>query len=134
MNSPDKPPALARWVFWIAGAYGLLILTPFYFMEKQIGIDQPPPITHPEFFYGFIGCALAFQVAFLLIGTDPVRYRAMMIPSVIEKFSYGIACVVLNAQGRLPGVVLIFAGIDLVLGTLFIFSYFATRLSAGRSV
>jgi hypothetical protein len=127
MNLPEKPPAFARWVFWIAGAYGLLILTPLYFMEKQIGIDQPPPITHPEFFYGFIGCALAFQVAFLVIGTNPRRFRAMMIPSVIEKFSYGIACFVVNAQGRLPGVALVFAGIDMVLGVLFILSYFATR-------
>jgi hypothetical protein len=126
MNSPDKPPAFARWVFWIAGVYGLLILSPFYFMEKQIGVDQPPPITHPEFFYGFLGCALAFQVVFLIIGADPVRYRLLMLPSVIEKFSYGFACLALLLQGRLPGVVMVFAGIDLLLGVLFLASFFMT--------
>lgn len=132
MNSPDKPPAFARWVFWIAGVYGLLILSPFYFMEKQIGVDQPPPITHPEFFYGFLGCALAFQVVFLIIGADPVRYRLMMLPSVIEKFGYGFACLALLLQGRLPGVVMVFAGIDLVLGVLFLASFFTTPKSPSR--
>lgn len=131
MNWTNKPPLFAKWVFWIAGVYGLLVLSPFYFLEKQIGVDQPPPITHPEFFYGFIGCALAFQVAFLIIGADPVRYRALMIPSVIEKFSYGIACLALQSQGRLPGVVMIFAGIDLLLGVLFVASYLMTRKGQG---
>jgi hypothetical protein len=127
MNSPEKPPRFARWVFWIAGVYGLLILSPFYFLEKQIGVDQPPPITHPEFFYGFLGCALAFQVVFLIIGVDPVRYRLMILPSIIEKFSYGFACLALLMQGRLPGVVMVFAGIDLILGLLFVACFWATR-------
>lgn len=130
MNSTNSSPNFARWVFWIAGVYGLLVLSPFYFLEKQIGIDQPPEITHAEFFYGFIGVALAFQVAFLVIGTDPVRYRAMMIPSVIEKFSYGFACLALMAQGRLPGVVLVFACIDMALGSLFIISFWVTPKTA----
>lgn len=131
-QNSDSPhaPAWVRWVFWISGVYGLLILSPFYFLEKQIGVDQPPPITHPEFFYGFIGCALAFQVVFLFIGSDPLRYRAMMLPSIIEKFSYGLACLALLAQGRLPPVVMVFAGIDLVLGTLFAICYLRTAKAA----
>jgi len=44
----------ARWVFRVAGVYGLLVITPMYFMEEQIGVDSPPPINHPEYFYGFI--------------------------------------------------------------------------------
>jgi hypothetical protein len=132
MNSPNKLPAFARWVFWIAGVYGLLILSPFYFMEKQIGVDQPPPITHPEFFYGFLGCALAFQVVFLIIGSDPVRYRLLMLPSVIEKFSYGFACLALLMQERLPAVVMVFAGIDLALGALFLICFFMTPKDPSR--
>lgn len=54
----------AKWVYRIAGIYGLLILTPQYFLETKNGIDFPPAINHPEYYYGFIGVALAWQVAF----------------------------------------------------------------------
>jgi hypothetical protein len=49
----------ARVVFLVAGIYGILVLLPQYFLEERIGIDSPPPITHPEHFYGFVGVALA---------------------------------------------------------------------------
>jgi len=85
----------ARVVFLIAGLYGLVVLTPGYFFEQAIGRETPPPITHPEFFYGFLGVALAWQVLFLLIAHNPVRYRPMMIPSILEKLSYAGAVIVL---------------------------------------
>lgn len=127
MPSPEASPRFARWVFWIAGVYGLLVLPPLYFLEKQIGVDQPPAITHPEYFYGFVGVALAFQFVFLIIGSDPARYRLMMLPSIIEKFSYGLACLTLLALGRIPNAVMTFAGIDLLLGILFCISFWSTR-------
>ncbi len=85
----------AKIVFWIAGVWGVLVLTPLYFMFDLIGRTDPPVITHPAFYYGFAGTALAWQFAFFVIATDPVRYRPLMIPSVVEKFSYGIAVVIL---------------------------------------
>ena len=45
----------ARIVFLVAGIYGLLVVAPQYFLEARIGRDTPPAITHPEFFYGFVG-------------------------------------------------------------------------------
>ena len=78
---------LARITFLIAGIYGLIVLTPLYFLEGTIARQTPPPITHVEFFYGFIGAALAWQVVFLLIARDPARYRLMMLPSILEKIS-----------------------------------------------
>ena len=45
----------AKIVFWIAGIWGVLTLTPLYFMFDLIGRKDPPPITHPAFFYGFVG-------------------------------------------------------------------------------
>ena len=45
----------AKIVFLIAGIYGLLILSPIYFMENKIGRDTALTITHPENFYGFVG-------------------------------------------------------------------------------
>src|SRR5262245_17775348 len=113
----------ARWLFWLAGVYGLLVVLPMYLMEEQIGRDAPPPITHPEFFYGFLGVVAAWQVAFLVIGQDPVRYRWLMIPAVLEKFTFAAAVVVLFAQGRLSGVMFDAGMVDLVLGVLFLVAF-----------
>jgi hypothetical protein len=49
----------ARWVFLIAGIYGLIVIAALYFMEVVIGRVTPPPLNHPGFFYGFVSAALA---------------------------------------------------------------------------
>ena len=114
----------AKLAFWIAGIWGLLILTPLYFLFDSIGRNNPPPITHPDFFYGFVGVALAWQIAFIVIATDPVRFRPLMIPSVFGKLSYAIAVFVLVSQERVHKPALAFGGVDLLLGILFVVSYF----------
>ncbi|HEY2828419.1 MAG TPA: hypothetical protein VGJ04_12530 [Pirellulales bacterium] len=110
----------SRWLFRIAGIYGLIVLVPQYFLETKIGEQNPPAVTHPEFFYGFLGVAIAWQIAFLIISQDPIRFRTMIIPSVVEKFSFGIAAIVLFAQQRLPGMILAAGMVDLILGVLFL--------------
>jgi hypothetical protein len=117
----------ARTVFYIAGVYGLIVLTPQYFWEEKNGRDFPPAITHPEYYYGFIGVALAFQVLFLIIARNPERYRAAMIPAMIEKFSFGIAAVVLLMQNRIAIPMFGAAMIDLILGALFVAAFFKTQ-------
>lgn len=117
----------ARWLFLIAGVYGLLLIPPQYFMEEQINREYPPAITHPEYFYGFVGVVTAWQLAFLVIASDPPRYRPLMLPSVVEKFSFGIAAPILFAQQRLPGIILVFAGIDMVLGLLFLLAWWKLK-------
>jgi len=102
----------ARIVFLVAGIYGVLILPPIYFMEGKIGRDTPPAITHPEYFYGFLGAGLSWQIQFLLLSRDPLRYRAMILPSVLEKVSYGAALVFLFTQHRLSLSVLPLCSID----------------------
>jgi hypothetical protein len=116
----------AKVVFWVAGIWGVLIITPLYFMFDLIGHKDPPAITHAGFFYGFVGVALAWQIAFFVIAGDPVRYRAFMIPSVVEKFSYGVAIVVLVLQNRTRPTDLVFGGVDLLLGVLFVAAYVKT--------
>ena len=117
---------LAKVVFWVAGIWGLVVITPLYFIFDLIGKKDPPAITHPEFYYGFAGCALAWQIAFLCIARDPVRLRVMMIPSVVEKFSFGIAVVALVMQGRTNQRDLVFAATDLTLGVLFLVAFVKT--------
>ena len=116
----------ARIVFWVAGIWGLWVLTPLYFMFGLIGRNDPPPITHPGFFYGFVGVALSWQVAFIIIATDPVRYRPLMIPSLLEKVTYVAAVVTLVLEGRMHRSDLVFAGADLLLGVLFVAAFFKT--------
>lgn len=120
----------ARYTFAAAAIYGILALAPQYFLESRIGGNDPPAITHPEFFYGFIGVALAFQVVFLIIAKDPVRYRLMMIAAVLEKFSFGIAAAALYLQNRLSGEMMAAGAIDLLLGILFLVSFVKTPGSA----
>jgi hypothetical protein len=116
----------AKVVFWVAGIWGLLVITPLYFMFDLIGKQDPPPITHPGFYYGFVGVTLAWQIAFLVIARDPVRFRLMMIPSVVEKFSWAIAVGVLVMQGRMHGSDLVFGVTDFILGVLFVIAYLIT--------
>jgi hypothetical protein len=125
----------AKAVFRIAGIYGFLVLTPLYFMEGAIGRQTPPPITHPEYFYGFLGAGLVWQLVFLVISTDPVRYRPMIAPSILEKLSYGIALVVLYAQHRLPISVLAVGSGDWIFAFFFLAAYFRTQgdLSQGAT-
>ncbi len=91
----------ARWVFLVAGVYGCLILVPGFFLEGQAGASAPPAITHPEFYYGFYGSALVWQIVFLVIASDPARYRPLMLVSVFEKLSFFAACLALYFSGRL---------------------------------
>jgi hypothetical protein len=49
-----------------------------------------------------------------------------MLAGVLEKYSYGIAMLILFSMARIPVAVLITALIDLTLGTLFILAYMKT--------
>jgi hypothetical protein len=117
----------ARVVFRIAGIWGVLLMTPLYFTLDAINRAYPPPITHPDLYYGFIGVTLAWQVAFLMIATDPVRYRPMMLAAFLEKLLYVGAMIVLYLQGELrPGQAVTVIVPDGVLGLLFVASFFKT--------
>ena len=124
----------ARRVFLTAGIYGLILIAPQLFLEAKTSRDYPPAITHPEFYYGFVSTTLAWQIAFIVIGRDPVRFRPLMPAAFVEKVIFGIAGQVLYLQGRVPALIAFFAGIDLVLLLLFLESWRRTRpQSLGRT-
>ena len=116
----------AKIVFWVAAICGLLIISPLYFLFDLIGKQDPPPITHPGFFYGFVGLALVWQITFISIARDPIRFRPIMIPAVLEKLVFSIPVIILVIQNRMRRSDLAFAAIDLVLGLLFVFAYLRT--------
>src|SRR5690349_12022151 len=100
-------------IYGFAGVYGLLALIPSYFLEKRISEQFPPPITHPEYYYGFLGVALAFQIIFFMISANPVRFRPIMIACVLEKMSFGAAVGLLMILDRIPFASFVFGMIDL---------------------
>src|SRR4051812_247151 len=116
----------ARWVFLMAGVSGILLVVPAYFLERQAGEDDPPPINHPEYYYGFFGVTLAWQLLFLVIASDPVRYRRAMLPAMLEKASFAVAIPVLHAAGRVAGVWVGFASMDATWLVLFLVAYLRT--------
>jgi hypothetical protein len=116
----------ARTVFLAAGLWGFLVLTPLYFMEQTIGQQSPPAVTHPEYYYGFLGVSLAWQVLFLLLASDPARYRPVMIPAILEKISFVLAGFVLYGTGRVAATMAVFAGLDLLWAVLFVVAFLKT--------
>jgi len=116
----------AKWVFLLAGVSGIVVVAPLYFLEEVVGRDYPPPINHPEFFYGFVGVTLAWQVMFLVIASDPVRFRLAMLPAMLEKAGFAIAICVLYAMSRVPAVWLGAASMDGSLFVLFIVAFLRT--------
>jgi len=116
----------ARIVYLVAGIVGLLEVAPLYFYESTLRRTQPPAITHPEFYYGFVGIALAWQGAFLVISRDPVRFRPLMPVSWIEKLLYPCAVGILYSTGRTRVEMVPAAMLDLVWLALFVVAWMRT--------
>jgi hypothetical protein len=117
----------ARFAFIAAGLWGIVVLTPLYWLFDLTGRSYSPPTDYPHFFYGFLSVAIAWQVAFLVIGSNPERYRPVMIPALLEKLGHvgGVAMLygkarisVTDAQAAVP---------DLLLAILFMVAFAKTR-------
>ncbi len=117
----------ARIIFTGAGIWGVTVLTPFYWLVDLTGRRYAPPVDYPQFFYGFMAVALAWQIAFLLIGSNPARFRALMIPAMIEKFGYVSTLFVLYGRSLITSIDLQPAIPDGILGILFVVAFIKTR-------
>ena len=122
----------ARLVFVAAGIWGIAVLTPLYFLVDLTGRQYPAPVDYPHFFYGFLSVAMAWQTAFLVIGSSPARFRPLMIPGIVEKVGHVTGVAVLHGQGRLSFEDAIAAGPDLLLAVLFVIAFAMTPKSGGR--
>jgi len=116
----------AKVVFTLAGVWGLIILTPFYFLFDFVGQKYPPAITHPDLYFGFLGLGIAWQFAFLVIGRDPVRLRPIMFPAICEKAFYVVSLVALFKAGRIELDQMLVGIPDFLLGCLFVVAAFKT--------
>lgn len=119
-NRSSGAVRFAHFVFLFAGLVGLAEIVPLYFYESTLGRTQPPPVTHPDFYYGFLGVALAWQIAFLIISRDPLRYLPLMPALFLEKLLYPVAVLTLHLQGRVPAQMMGGAAVDVVWLVLFV--------------
>jgi len=121
----------AKYLFYVAAVWGILVITPLFFIFDKIGQQDPPPVTHPLFYYGFAGVALAWQFVFLVIGSNPARFRPLMLVSILEKLGYFLPAVVLYLQHRVHPVDLLISCGDALLAVLFFVAYLKTPSSNG---
>jgi hypothetical protein len=126
----SHPVTTAKWIFRIAGIYGLIVLIPFFFAEDWVGRNAPPAITHPEYYYGFIGAATVMQLIYLTISADPDRYRPLMPIAVLAKLSFAVPVSILFLTGRLEAATLPLPAVDLLLGLAFGFAWLRMRRTA----
>lgn len=119
----------AKIVFRIAGIWGVLILCPLYFMSDTFERKDPPAITHLEYYFGFLSVTLAWQLAFLIIARDPVRFRPIMLAAIGEKVFYLVSIFVLVSCGLISKTAGVVSLPDLILAILFTMAYSKTRPS-----
>ena len=122
----------ARIVFTGAGVWGIVVLTPLFFLVDVTGRPYAPPANHPHFFYGFLSVAMAWQIAFLAIGSSPVRFRPLMIPSLAEKVGFVVVAAVLHSNARISTDEAMVAAPDLLLAILFIAAFAMTAKAADQ--
>ena len=116
----------ARIVFTVAGIWGIVVLSPLYFLFDVTGRPYAPPTNYPHFFYGFLSVTMAWQIAFLIIGSNPVRFRLLMIPAIFEKFSYVVTLAILHSQARIATADAMAGVPDVLLGLLFVAAFAKT--------
>lgn len=127
IRDATTPVKWARTIFLVAGVWGVAVLTPLFFLTDISGRVYPPPTSYPHFFYGFLVVAMAWQIAFLVIGWNPLQYRPLMVPAMIEKFGFVSTLSVMYARGIIPSEDAIAAVPDFVLGVFFIVAWMMTR-------
>jgi hypothetical protein len=117
-----------RIVFCIAAIYGFIFLIPMYFLMNTIGQKTPPAISHPEFYYGFVGVTLLWQCVFVLIALDSWRFQAVIPIAVLEKVVYTVPVVILYLMDKEQLTILGTALVDPIFAILFISAYLRMNL------
>ena len=111
---------LAKWIFLIAGIFGLVTTIPLVFAEKMMSVQQP------EFYYGFVFLDICLQVVYIIISTSPIRFRLMMIPAFLAKASGTIALTWLCLIGQVSLQWIAIGAVDGVFAILFLIGFFST--------
>jgi len=68
---------------------------------------------------------LAWQIVYLMMWRDPLRFRPMLIPAIVGKVGFATSVLVLFAQGRLEAASVWLPSTDLILAALFAWAWIA---------
>ncbi len=130
MDKPTGPlnpsrVSLPRWVFILAAIYGIPLLTFWMFTTpRMVGHARNQ---QPEMYYGFGSIGLAWQVVFVLIATNPVRYRPLMLIAAIFQKLFFSALLIWLLLRHIAGMHwLPFAVADGLFGIGFLIAYWIT--------
>jgi len=121
---------LARLVYLVAGLWGLIVI-PLGYASYLSGADPSlSSVARPEIVHGFFLITLPWQLLFLLMSRDPLRYNAVMPLTVLEKLPFAAITLALFTKGQASSVMGFFAAMDGLFGVLFAISYWLTRRAA----
>ena len=113
-------------VFRIAAIWGIPLLTILYFLFGIVPTGPVAVMTYPQTYFGFLTITMVWQIAFLVIASDPVRFRPMMIPAILEKLGWVAMLLVLVLIGRAGIPELTQSVPDAILGVLFVIAFVKT--------
>lgn len=119
----------ARRVFFWSAIWGLVVLLPQYFLEAKLGELDPPPTNRPEQYYGFLAVTVAWQLVYLVVARDVVRFRPLMPLAVTVKLLFVATLAALWLAGRLSGTAAAGALPDLVIAALFLAAWRRTPVA-----
>jgi hypothetical protein len=125
--------AFARLAYLLAGLWGVVVIALGY-ASYVTGADQSlAAIARPEMIHGFFLTAMPWQLLFLVISRDPLRYNAVMPVTVLEKLPFAAITLAMFAKGQVSPTMGFFAAMDGLLGVCFCVAYWLTRRAASAN-
>jgi hypothetical protein len=125
-NRREAGMKFAKRVFLGAGIWGVVVLTPFYFLFDAIGRQGPAPINYPQFYYGFLAVAMgvAIRLPWDRDGSGAVPMDDA--PEHRREARLLSDSGVLYLQGRITSTDALVIPPDLLLGVLFVVAFAKT--------
>ncbi|MBW8814725.1 MAG: hypothetical protein JF588_14990 [Caulobacterales bacterium] len=113
----------AKRVFTWAAIFGFVMVAPLLVAESLVARLLHHTLTQPQWYYAFAEVALGFQVLYLMIGRDPVRYRPLMPVCAVCKFAFGATMWTLVGLGRTQPLLGLAATPDMLWAGAFLVAY-----------
>ena len=113
----------AKWILVLAGMVGMISLFPLYFKEHTIA----PDLMYPVFYYGFISINIIWQLMYIYISHDPVKFRPIIFFGFMVKIIGAISIFFLIIQDRAEYWWIAIALVDFIFSILFLVSFFVLK-------